>query len=484
MRALASERGVSRGVAAPAIAVAVLAVALIAGEAVLAHYTDPSSVSQKLEDALGVPVTVGDVEVSPIRLKAILKNVELGPRTTLRSAAVRFDLASLVSREWSPREVALSRPVWTVPASAGEMEPFLKGALLPLWLADRASSVTIDDGALLAGDRKTELCSELNGRFSRTSGAGPSHGVELNLRGIVARCGEVSAEGRYSKLEGADSANVENLILSCAGRKLELIATVTWSAPSKIGAELASADFCGGSAEMSVRLREGPPGGTLVVHADLDGCDGARLLGEGVGLDVLESGALSAGVDARADLSDLGRFGLGGFEATCTVEVTNAVLSPSGPVAEVLPLASGAGGRLVESAAARVAVSRAAVVIQNMTVACEGITWNVVGRVGRDRSLAGVVVGRVPAEMIRGDGTAVSLVKAMLADRGGVIPAAFKVGGSLDDPRVHFDVERTAEEAAAGGRPQARQLLKAMSRSDIERLNRKVDELLGGLTLH
>jgi hypothetical protein len=483
MRALVSDRGSARGLAVLAIVGAVIVLSLIAGDALLSRYVGPDSVSQALEGALGFPVRVGDVKTTPIGLKVVVENVALGARARVRSARVRFDLSSIISRTWEPRDATLSGLVWTLPESADEMEPFAKCILLPFWIADRAVGVTIEDGALLDRDGKTPLCSQLSGRFSCASEGEGSREIEVNLKGNLAPHGEFSAEGRYWTFAAADSAVVEDLKLACAGRRLDVAATVAWGAPSEPRAELVSTDFYGGTAKMSLRIGEGRPGAGIGARVELDGCDGAELLRRGLGLDALESGSLSAEIDARADLPDLVSGGLGGAEARCKVKITEAVLSSGGTLDGVLPFKAGAGGRVIESASARAALSSSAVIVQDMTLESEGVTWKVVGQVARDRSLSGFVVGRVPAEMIGGEGTALSLVKAMLADRSGRIPAAFTITGSIDDPRLHFDVERTAEEAAAAGRPQASQLLKAMSRSDIERLNRKVDELLNGLTL-
>ncbi len=484
MRSLKSESGVARWALIPAILAAIVAVGLIAGNALLSRYASPDRVAGALEGALGMPVSVGEVKIRPIALTAVVEDVALGPLTTVRSASVRFDPSSIISRRWKIEAVALSGPVWTLPGSVDEVEPFAKGLLLPLWLAGRAGRVTIEDGTLVGREGETRLCSELHGSLSSAFEETGSRRVEMNLKGVLPGYGEASASGYYSAYAGGDSAVATNLMLSCAGRDISGSARLSWGSPSRIRAELLAPGFYGGTATASLDLGVSSRGEGPGARIELRGCDGAGLLRDGLGLDVLSSGSLSADADLHGDLAEIMGARLGGVEALCTLEVTDAVLSPDGTLAELLPLAAGAGGGKVGSATARLAISQSEIVVKEMTLESEGVTWKIKGRVMRDRSLSGVVVGRVPAEMIGGEGTAISLVKAMLADSRGRIPAAFTMGGSLDHPRVYFDVERTADEAAAAGRPQARQLLKAMSRSDIERLNRNVDALLGGMRVN
>jgi hypothetical protein len=480
---LRSDGGVSRGALILVVAAAVVAGATIAGVALLHRYAGPDAVASALEGALGVPASVGEVKIRPLELEVSVVDVALGPLTTLRSASVRLDPSSIVSRKWKIRSASLCGPVWTMPSSADEVEPFAKGLLLPLWLADKAASVTIEGGALLAGDGKTRLCSELRGRLSAAPEGETSRRVQAHLEGVLLGFGEASADAVYSTFDGVDSTAVDSLSLSCKGLSFSGAGTLAWDAPTKLRAEIISPELFGGSGVASVRLEQGERGVGLDARVELADCDGAELLRDALGVELLASGSLSADVRLDGRLAGLMSDGVAGLEARCELNVSDAVLNPAGPLAEVLPFAAGARERDVEWATARLAVSGSAIDVLDMTIESEGVTWELKGRVMRDRSLTGAVVGRIPAEMLGGEGTVLSLVKTMLADRDGRIPAAFTVGGSLDDPRVHFDVEHTAEVAAASGRPQAKQLLKAMSRSDVEKLNRSVDQVLAGLKI-
>ena len=69
---------------------------------------------------------------------------------------------------------------------------------------------------------------------------------------------------------------------------------------------------------------------------------------------------------------------------------------------------------------------------------------------------------------------------AMLADRDGRIPAAFSVGGTLEKPSIGFDVDGTADAIAASGKPQAKRLIKGLSRQEKKEIARSVDGFLRG----
>jgi hypothetical protein len=146
-------------------------------------------------------------------------------------------------------------------------------------------------------------------------------------------------------------------------------------------------------------------------------------------------------------------------------------------------MAGPAGTMSVEQASARFEMSDKDVLIRDLTINLNGAMWWGSGTVGSGGELTGLIVGRVPVSDLGGGGSALSLVAGLLADGEGKVPVAFRVSGTVSRAVLSFDLDAVVQEAANAGRPQAKSLLNAMSKSDRERLRSTVEELLKGLTV-
>jgi hypothetical protein len=164
------------------------------------------------------------------------------------------------------------------------------------------------------------------------------------------------------------------------------------------------------------------------------------------------------------------------------VRIVDAVIDPDGPLAELIPVLRQGGGSGIESISGHLDISHEEVLLQDVTASSSGMIWTGSGRVGRDGSLSGVLLGRIPAQAIGAEGTAIALFAAMLAGRDGRIPAAFSVSGTLEEPSIGFDVDGTADAIAASGKPQAKRLIKGLSRQEKEDIARTVDDYLRGMS--
>lgn len=476
MKLMGSERGVARGVWIVVALGAIVAGGLLALRALLAGFADPVKVAARLETLIGEPVTVENVEVHPLRSEAVVRGFELTPSTRVESAVIGLNLRSALSGDWELRKVELIQPVWRVPRANDDIEPFLKGLMVPLYLATRADLVTLGEGVLVEPAGGDTVATAIRGEMSRRGADGSGTIVESKFAGSISGLGDVSASGLYSISGTGDTIRVEGLRVSAIGQQFMGSAAGSIGSPSSARADVSSKDFHGGSLMLSLTFNEEPEGLIVVTHLVVKDSDGAGLLRDRFALSLITAGRLNADLVLEGGANDLLGYGPGGFIARGDVSIENAALDSGGPLAELIPVTSGAEGPEIERASARLEISRIGVHVRDMLIEGGGMAWTGRGRVASDGALSGSLLGRVPAEAIGREGTALALVTSLLAGRDGRVPAAFTVAGTLERPVVSFDLEATAEAAAASGRPQARQLVKAMSRSDVEKYSRTVDD--------
>ncbi len=459
----------------PALAVLVVA-ALVAGRALVSRVSSPEGLSDRLESALGTPVSIDEVSVSLLRMAASVRGFSMGGSLTVSSAAADLSLGSLVSGDWGFRGAKISDPVYVLPSSADEAEVFARALLIPVWVAVRSDSVFLTGGRVLGSGREGELARGVEGVLVRAPAEAGLESIEVRVEGETRRFGDAGFSATCLVSDTADSVEIEGALLSLAGHELRGEATLSAKGRPAARVRLSLESFYGGAADISMELAPGASGVALKAHIRLSDCDGAALIREGLGLELFKSGRLSGRFEVEGEVGHLPGAVGDAVEVEGEIEVGNAVVDPEGPLAELIPLP--AEGLKVDRAVAQVLVCRTGETAVDMTLDSAGTTWEASGAVAGSGSLSGTLVGRIPSAVIASEGAAAAIVAGLLADHEGRIPACFSVGGSLENPSVEFDLECTAEEAAKSGRPEARQLVKAMSRTERERLGRKIDELL------
>ncbi len=476
-----SESGVARGVWIMLVAAA-LGVAVIAGVWIrLSQVSDPENLSARLSSLLGVTVEVDEVGGQLARGTAEIKGVEIGPFLHIESAVLQFDPSSAITGDMEIRSVSLYDPVWTAPGSMQEVGHFTESLLFPFLLATRADVVTIEGGRVLDTSGAKAIATELRGQHEAMSSEPQARRIKSKVSGMLSRHGLISTAVAWSVFGEGDSISVDEFALSAMDFELHGDVELKSKDPPAGRCSLYVDEFHGGSMRVDADLNSGPRGPKIQAVVRLKGCDAAGLMRDEFDLAILTAGVISGELRLRGDTLEWLENGLEGLEVNGDLEIANGVLDRAGPVAELLPPAPGGGEWVIESASAQVTASRRGATTLNLHLSSGAMTWRIYGTVGRDGSLSGVIIGLVPADMIGGGGTALSLLVALLGDREGRIPAAFSVGGSLEEPSVGFDLERTADEAAAAGRPQAKELIKGLSRSEIDQVNREVDAFIGRL---
>ncbi len=476
-----TESGLARGVWIMLIAAA-LGVAIIAGVRIrLSQVSDPETLSARLSSLLGATVQVDEVGGRLMMGRAEIEGVEIGSFLHIESAVLQFDPSSAMTGDLEIRSVSLSDPVWVAPGSMQEAGTFAKSLLLPFLLATRADVVTVEGGRVLDTNGGKAIATELRGVHEALSSGPQARRIKSNVSGELSRHGMISTALVWSVFGEGDSISVEEFALFARDLELRGGLELESKDPPAGRCSLYVDEFHGGSMRVEADLNSGPRGPKIEAVVRFEDCDAAGLMREEFNLAILTAGLLSGELRLRGDALEWLENGLEGLEVNGDLEIADGVLDRAGSVAGLLPLAPGGGEWVIEKASAQVTASRRGATSLNLHLVSGGMTWRMYGTVGRDGSLSGVIVGLVPAEMIGGGGTALSLLVALLGDREGRIPAAFSVGGSLEEPSVGFDLERTAEEAAAAGRPQAKQLVKRLSRSEIDGVNREVDAFIGNL---
>lgn len=479
MKRFCSEFG---GVRGPLLLVlAAIAVSLYAaGRMWLSRYANPAAISERLESVIGSPVRVKGVETRLLRREIVLTGFEMEASTAVESAALELNPSALLSGDWEFEDVDLYRPAWRVPGHGEERDAFMRGLLLPVSVAMRAKSVTIREGVLLGPGGGDSLVTGINGRLARQSLDSPYAPVEAALRCSLRDDEELSVEGIYIISETGDSISVGNLRLAAHDLSLEGSARGSMGSPAWARAELASGDFHGGSLKVSAGYEEETRRAAYSVRVQLAGADGKTLLRDRSGVRLVSSGCVDADFTIDGDVTDLSRADGVLSGAKGDVRIVDAEIDPGGPLAELASILEQGGGSHLKSVSGHLDISHEEIVVRNMIAVSAGMKWTGSGKVRRDGSLSGSLLGRIPAEAIGRKGTALSLVAAMLAGQDGRIPAAFSVGGTIENPDVRLDVDGTADALEASGRPQAKQLLKGLSRSEKDDIAKEVNDFLRG----
>jgi hypothetical protein len=475
-----SESGGAKGLVAFIVVLAVCAGVLLAGRAWLSRYGDPDEVAKRLGDLIGSPVTLEGVEPHPMRRRIVLSGFTMDSYTSVESATLEVNPGALLEREWVFGDVNLYRPVWVLPSRGESVDPFTKGLLLPLSLATRARSVSIDEGMLLGPAGQESLAVGISGRFARTDSASATSPVEAELEWVARDGSEVSLEGTYFTSESSDTVSIKGLRVSADWLELGGRAIGSFECPAWARAELATEDFCGGSLRVWTNYRERSAGPVYEARIVVSGADGAELLWDKLETKLMSSGSIDADFVFAADALSAKPGEDAHLRAEGDIAVAGATIDPSGPLGDLVPLLQQGGVSEIESAAGHVKMSYDGIVLSDVVVRSAGMTWSGSGTVRRDRTVAGALLGRIPAGAIAAEGTAVALIASMLAGRDGRIPAAFSVGGTLEKPVVAFDVDRTADAIAAAGVPQAKELLMGLSPSDKDQIARAVERYLEG----
>jgi hypothetical protein len=483
-----SESGAKRSRVKLYVVVAiVLAVCVgLVGAAYLAlnRIVSPEAVSSRLENMVGYPVEIGEVSLRPWGMEARVRGFRLEASTGFETVTLRLDPWAALSGEWRLRKAELAGGTWVVPSSEGQWEPFAKGALSPLWLAKHADVVLVKSGELRGSDGEV-LATAIQGEFSlREDPLAVERGRFLaRLEGMTNGEEKFLVESSYTISEPGDSLVLETLSISLPGLDLEGRALAALKPRPELTLDLSSGDYFGGSLELHARVERQSEGPSLLGHAKLSDAAAPGLMTLWSGLTLLREGTVDAEVDLVGRGAQWWKDGLGGLIKGGSAEIETAVIDASDPVAAVIPMAGSLGQTEIERAYARFEISDTGVLIQDFAVSLDKTVWRGSGMVGDNGALAGVILGRVPVTALRGGGSALTMVAGLLADAEGRVPVAFRVGGTMERPVLSFDLDAVVQEAADAGRPQAKSLLRAMSKADRERLRRTVDDLLKGLRI-
>jgi len=477
-RAKAGRRGKVLRLAA--LIVGVVCVGLVGAVYLLVHRTaSPENLSSRLESMLGYPVEIREVSLRPWRTEARVGELKLGSAAAYDAMTVRLDPWAALSGEWRIREASLIGGVWVLPSAPEDWDPFLKGALAPIWIAKHAQVVTLSSCAIVGTDETEIIAKDIGGRFGPCEPLGDCHVAEIE--GLTAGGTGFRLKASYALSERGDSLVVKELALSTPDLEFtgDALGTVDPAPTASLG--LYCGDYSGGALMVSATVEGQEDVLSLRGKATLSNADAADLIARWSGPAPVRAGKLDIEVDLLGEDPDRWKGGIGGLITGGAAELEDAVIDASEPSAGVIPMAGSAGLVKIDCAAVRFARSEKDLLIHSLVVSVEGTEWRGSGRVGENGELTGVLLGDVPVSALSGGGSALMMVAGMLADGQGKVPLAFRVGGTMSQPVLRFDLDAVAREAADRGRPQAKTLLGVMSKEDKERLKRTVEEILGGL---
>jgi hypothetical protein len=487
-----------------ALIVAGLCVAgAVVAHVVLLRIASPEAVSSRLGKLLNCSVQVRDVTLRPWMMEARLDGLSLGGSTQVESVALRFDAWAAVAGRWHLRAAEIAGVEWIIPGAPDQWDPFLKGALSPMWLARHADSVKLRSGTVLHSGQEQPLVSAIQGEFSKCENVekedpgagGPSKagGIEAEggaspseecfvsrLRGLLGTGEEFSVETRYTISESGDSLALEALKLTALGLDVEGGGFGTLSPRPKGRVDLSCSPFFGGTLGLSARMEDEAGVPSLKGKVEIKGADAKAVTRHWFDMDLLQAGTLYANIDLVGRGSGWWDRGLENAVTGGRAELDSVVVDTSGPLAALIPLGVQPGAARVEKVRARFEISDDRVVVREFSAMLNDAVWRGAGDILKDGRLAGLMLGRVPVTALGGGGSALMYLAGLLSDDKGRVPVAFRVGGTVARPLLNFDLDAVVEEAAKSGRPEARSLLRAMSRKDRERLARTLDELLLG----